>query len=139
MRDWYPEFVSNIGPRANALIGAINKLERRRTVRYNLCLPLVFEWTDAGGILIQEPGFTRDISTGGLYVTCAKSPPINSTVSLRIALPANKEILPSSLRLEATAKVIRLASAGEAGGFAAVGELAKQQGNQKRDIHVVKN
>ena len=99
----------------------------------------MFEWTDEGGTLIQEPGFTRDISTGGLYVTCAKSPPVNVTVNLRIALPANKEILPSSLRLEATAKVIRLASAGEAGGFAAVGELAKQQGNQKRDIHFVRN
>jgi hypothetical protein len=98
---------------------------------------LLVEWTHEGGTVTQEAGFTRDISTGGLYVTCAKAPPINSTVRLQIALPPNEEILPNGLRLEATAQVVRFASCGEAAGFAAVGELAKQDGNQKRGIHLV--
>ena len=106
-------------------------------MRYRLCLPLVLEWTDTGGTVTHQAGFTRDISTGGLYVTCAKAPPINSTVRLQIALPPNEKILPNGLRLEATAQVVRFASYGEAVGFAAVGELAKQDGNQKRGIHLV--
>jgi PilZ domain len=116
-----------------------DNLERRRTVRYNLCLPLVSEWVDENGRVIQEPGFTRDISTGGLYVNCVTLPSINSTVRLQIVLPPNKETLPASLRLAASATVVRLASEGEANGFAAVGELATQEGNQKREIHAVKN
>ena len=115
------------------------ELERRRTVRYNLCLPLVFEWTDESGAVIQQPGFTRDISTGGLYVSCATSPPMNSTIRLQMVLPSNKEVFPENLTLAATARVVRFASQGEAAGFAAVGDLGSRDGDQKREIHVIVN
>ena len=96
-------------------------MERRRTVRYNLCLPLIFEWTDQNGTVIQEAGFTRDVSTSGVYVNCLKSPPINSILRLQIA----------------TAQVLRFASDGEVAGFGAVGELARGDGDFRRHIHVV--
>jgi hypothetical protein len=73
---------------------------------------------------MQEAGFTRDVSTGGLYVSCVKCPPMNSTLSLQIVLPADGQVLPGSLSLESTVQVVRFGSGGEASGFAAVGELA---------------
>jgi hypothetical protein len=103
-------------------------------VRYSLCLPLVFEWTDQSGTLIQQAGFTRDISTAGLYVSCSSSPPVNSTLRLQIVFPANQGILRESLSLTATAQVVRSASAGELAGFAAVGELAMPDEAQKREV-----
>jgi hypothetical protein len=112
-------------------------MERRRTVRYNLCLPLIFEWTDQNGTVIQEPGFTRDVSTSGIYISCVNSPTVNSIVRLQIALPPNKQVLPDSLLLNATAEVLRFATDGEVAGFAAVGELATGDGDFRRHIHVV--
>jgi PilZ domain-containing protein len=112
-------------------------MERRRTVRYNLCLPLIFEWTDQNGTVIQEAGFTRDVSTSGVYVSCVNSPPINSILRLQIALPPNKQVLPDGLRLNVAAEVLRFATDGEVAGFAAVGELATGDRNSKRQIHVV--
>ena len=125
--------------RERMLSSVKDSLEKRRTVRYKLCLPLVVEWTDEGGTVTQEAGFTRDISTCGLYVTCATFPPINSIVRLQIAFPPNKEIRPDGLKFSATAQVVRLATDTETAGFAAVGELAKQDGNRKRGIHLVDN
>jgi hypothetical protein len=103
-------------------------------VRYGLCLPLVFAWTDQSGTLIQQAGFTRDISTAGLYVSCSSPPPVESTVSLQIVLPANQGILRESLSLTATAQVVRSASTGEVSGFAAVGELAIPDEDIEREV-----
>jgi hypothetical protein len=102
-------------------------LEKRKIVRYKLCLPVVFKWTDDNGLERQEAGFTRDISTGGLYVSCPKCPPINTTLLLEIVLPSKGEALSGGLRLGATATIVRLATKIEEKGFAAVGELVMPQ------------
>jgi hypothetical protein len=104
-------------------------MERRRAVRYKLCLPLLFKWTDKSGTFMQEAAFTRDISTGGLFVTCANCPPIGATLSLEIMLPPNSEIRSHGLRLDATVHVVRIASPIEEKGFASAGDLATQKAN----------
>ena len=104
-------------------------MERRRAVRYKLCLPLLFKWTDESGTFMQEAAFTRDISTGGLFVTCVKCPQIGASLSLEIMLPPNSEIRSHGLRLDATVQVVRIASAVEEKGFAAAGDLATQKAN----------
>ena len=106
-------------------------------MRYKLCLPLVFEWTDENGTVIQGAGFTRDVSTSGVFVTCDDLPPIKSAIRLQIALPSNKQVFPESLRLTATAEVLRFAGDGESAGFVAVGELAGQERRRQSEIHVV--
>jgi hypothetical protein len=102
-------------------------MERRRAVRYKLCLPLLFKWTDGSGNPIQEAAFTRDISTGGVFISCVKCPPIGATLSLDIMLPPNSEIRSHALRLDATVQVIRIASELEERGFAGAGDLGAQK------------
>jgi hypothetical protein len=104
-------------------------MERRRAVRYKLCLPLLFKWSDESGAFMQEAAFTRDISTGGLFVTCMKCPQIGASLSLEIMLPPNSEIRSHGLRLDVTVRVVRTADAAEEKGFAAVGDLAAQKAN----------
>ena len=103
-------------------------MERRRAVRYKLCLPLLFKWTDESGTFMQEAAFTRDISTGGLFISCVKCPQNGATLSLEIMLPPNSEIRSHGMRLDAKVQVVRSASATEEKGFAGAGDLATQKG-----------
>jgi hypothetical protein len=112
-------------------------MERRRTVRYKLCLPLVFKWTDESGTFMQEAAFTRDISTGGSFVSCVKCPQMGATLSLEIMLPPNSEIRSHGLRLDATVEVIRIASELEERGFGVTGDLAPQEGEYRHDGSVL--
>jgi hypothetical protein len=82
---------------------------------------------------MQEAGFTRDISTGGLYVSCVKCPPINTALLLEIVLPSKGEARSGGLRLGATATIVRLATEMEEKGFAAVGEFVMPQMNYHDD------
>ena len=78
---------------------------------------------------MQEAAFTRDISTGGLFVSCVKCPQVGATLSLEIMLSPNSEIRSHGLRLDATVEVVRIASAVEDQGFAAAGDLATKKAN----------
>jgi hypothetical protein len=112
-------------------------LERRKIARYKLCLPLVFKWTDESGTHMQEAGFTRDISTRGLYVSCVKCPPINATLLLQIVLPSKAEARSRGLRLDATVQVVRVATEIEEKGFAAVGELVMPESQYHENVNTV--
>ena len=99
-------------------------MEKRKAVRYRLCLPVIFKWTDEGGSPVQEAGFTRDISTVGLYISCPKLPPIQTALALELLLPPTKKVLSESVKLEATVEIVRVGSDAEERGFATVGKLA---------------
>ena len=111
-------------------------LKKRKAVRYKLCLPVIFKWTDEHGRPVQEGGFTRDISTVGLYISCPKLPRIQTPLALEILLPPNKKVLSERLKLEATVEIVRVGTDAEEQGFAAVGELAmhgsQHQGRKRR-------
>jgi hypothetical protein len=111
-------------------------LKKRKAVRYKLCLPVIFKWTDEHGRPVQEGGFTRDISTVGSYISCPKLPPIQTPLALEILLPPNKKVLSERLKLEATVEIVRVGTDAEEQGFAAVGELAmhgsQYQGRKRR-------
>jgi hypothetical protein len=111
-------------------------LKKRKAVRYKLCLPVIFKWTDERGRPVQEGGFTRDISTVGLYISCPNLPPIQTLLALEILLPPNKKVLSERLKLEATVEIVRVGTDAEEQGFAAVGELtmrgSQYQGRKRR-------
>jgi hypothetical protein len=106
-------------------------------VRYKLCLPLLFKWTDGSENPVQEAAFTRDISTGGVFISCVKCPPIGATLLLEIMLPPNSEMRSHALRLDATVQVIRIASELEERGFGVAGDLAPQEGEYRDDGNVL--
>jgi hypothetical protein len=61
--------------------------ERRTAPRYFLELPTILEWQDEQGPHVCG-GFTRDVSLKSLRVMCAGAPPISTSVSVRVVLPA---------------------------------------------------
>jgi len=85
---------------------------------------VIFKWTDEGGSSVQEGGFTRDISTVGLYIGCPKLPPIQTALALEILLPPIEKVLSDSLKIEGFVEIVRLGTDTEERGFATIGELA---------------
>ncbi len=78
-------------------------VERRLRTRYELRLPVIYGWTDEHGAAKQAGGFTRNISTQGLYVVAAELPPGGVRLRLQAVLPP----------LEAAAEVLPLRAAGQ--------------------------
>ena len=93
-------------------------VQPRRAVRFQMRLPAIFRWTDEQGIVRQEGGFTRDISTAGLFVYASTPPPPDTVVELDvlILLPEQRQ----GTHLRGSGRVVRVEGKGEHAGFAAV-------------------
>ncbi len=95
-----------------------DSVERRKTARYQLRVPVIIQWNNQEGARQQGGGFSRDISTGGVFVLCNASPPTNTAISLEVLLPP-LEAAAQGLRLQAGGEIVRV----EETGFAAAGDL----------------
>lgn len=111
-------------------------MERRTKVRYKLCAPVLLEWTDATGSVIRQGGFSRDISTGGLYIYCSKQPNINQSALCEVLLPLNRERHFSGLRLKAVINVVRIETEKKETGFAGTGELTQEDHDEEDEREV---
>ena len=98
-------------------------MDRRKTARYQLYLPVLFRWVAVDGTCCVEGGFTRDISLGGLYLVSAAMPPVGSAVQIEVLLPLGRTANTGALRLRAAATVVRSGGSREVRGFAAAGML----------------
>jgi hypothetical protein len=98
-------------------------VERRITARYQLSLPVLFQWTDSEGASHKEGGFTRNVGTRGVYVTSPECPPVNATIELQVLLPVTWRQSPDCARLVATVKVLRVQKMYGQVGFACTGDL----------------
>ena len=95
-------------------------MERRGATRYHLRMPVVFRCTDGKTESPASGGFTRDVSTKGVFVICDVPPPPTTCVAIEILLtPLEPEI--AGLRLEGSGVVVRIDQTG--GGFAMMGAL----------------
>ncbi len=90
--------------------------------RYPLRAPVIFRWKDPQGTTQQEGGFTRDMSSDGVFVLCSKYPPAGIAVALEVFLPPI-EATAQGLRLQAEGTVVRIGVAGEGSGFAAAADF----------------
>ena len=84
-------------------------------------LPVIFRWIDEQGHNSQGAGFTRDISTAGLFVYSATPPPADAAVHLEVLLPLHEG--GQGTRLEGLGQVIRIEGKGERAGFAATSDF----------------
>ena len=98
-------------------------MDRRRTVRYSLRLPVIFTWRDRKRAKQKEGGFTRDIGTSGLYVVSNRSLPVGTKLQLDIHLPCGEGVRYPIALLRATGSVVRTGESGEEHGFAAAGNV----------------
>jgi hypothetical protein len=101
-------------------------VEHRKAMRYAVRLPVIFTWS--GGEQVKGGGFTRDLSTVGVYVLCDHSqrPQPGATVSFEILLPPLEENI-RSLQLRAEGYAIRINSLNEETGFALITNLASDE------------
>lgn len=98
-------------------------LKQRNTRRYELSLPVLFSWSDGSGNVQKQGGFTRDISTNGLYVVGDVSPPVGALLTVEVLLPQAYQPKSNSARLIAAMRVSRVYEAKDVRGFAAVGDF----------------
>ncbi len=97
-------------------------MESRKTVRYQMRVPVIIKWNDEQGVRQQGGGFTRDISTGGIFVLCPAYPPAGTAVALEVLLPP-LEAEAHDLRLQAEGQVVRVEGGGKGSGFAAAADF----------------
>lgn len=94
------------------------KMERRKAVRFGLTFPVLFKWREGRQNERQGGGFSRDVSSGGIYVECESCPPVNATICLEVLVPS-PSARPLALRLKAEGEVVRLHKLAKRGGFGA--------------------
>jgi hypothetical protein len=97
-----------------------NTLERREQIRLGVRALVKFEWFDGQGASHREQGFTRDISSKGLFIISDSLPPPKVDLQVDVSFESISGVEPN-LELSAKALVIRLEPAttpGASGGFA---------------------
>ncbi len=62
-------------------------MERRGAARFRLRLAVVFSWRDEYGIVQGSEGWSRDLSSRGIYVRTKIAPPEGSSIEMNVFLP----------------------------------------------------
>jgi hypothetical protein len=97
-------------------------MQSQRATRYQVRAPVLYSWIDEGGMKRQAGGFTRNVSSGGVFVVSAMSPPIGTGISLEVMLPPLEDASPG-WQLRASGKVVRV----ESDGFAGTTDFGQQE------------
>jgi hypothetical protein len=97
-----------------------NGLEQREQFRFGLRALVKFKWIDGDGVLHQEEGVTRDISSKGMFICSEFQPPakVDLRAEVLFSCMAGAD---TNLELRPRAVVLRVESAtksGSSGGFA---------------------
>jgi hypothetical protein len=116
---------NNIHPAGLRLSGS-ESLERRRQIRFGLRAPVHFSWTDRSGAIHKGDGFSRDISSHGVYVYAEwhVQPQSDADIKVDILLHSSSEAQ-RSVHMSGEAKVIRVepsATDEHSGGFVAASD-----------------
>jgi len=93
-------------------------------MRYRLSVPVICRWKDENGARCLRRGWTRDISTHSVFVFCSDVPAVGTGVRLEFLFPPLEESA-GGLRLRAVGEVVRVESASQGTGFAAVNEFTR--------------
>ena len=96
-------------------------MDHRRSPRFEVHVPLMFDWQDESGARRRGGGFTRDISETGLFAWCDGDCPSCSTVIHITLLFPGFEPTYKAWRMESRGYVMRtIDNASEGRGFAAL-------------------
>jgi PilZ domain len=97
-------------------------VERRNASRYAVRAPVRFDWENMGRR--QAAGFTRDLSSTGVFVLCSREdcPAFGTSVAMQIMLPPiHAEAHGITLRCDG--RVVRVNSPEFVSGFAAIADF----------------
>jgi len=84
-------------------------LERREQTRYGVRALVDFEWIDKG-VPHRGRGYTRDISSKGMFIYSDSEPPAKADLQVEVSFRAPTEAL-TKLQLSARSLVVRVESA----------------------------
>ena len=109
--------------RTGLRLSGSESLERRRQIRFGLRAPVHFSWIDRDGAMHKGDGFSRDISSHGVYVYAEwrTQPERDAEIEVDILLHSFSEAQ-RTLHMSGRAKVVRVepsATDEHAGGFVA--------------------
>ena len=110
----------NVQASRNAACNMENGLEQREKIRFGVRALAKFEWFDGQGARHREQGYTRDISSKGLFIFSYTLPPAKVDLQINVFL-GDMPGAEQNLELNAKALVIRSEPAtnpGSYGGFA---------------------
>lgn len=93
-------------------------MELRKAKRYSLSAPVSFWWEGIDGGLQEGQGTTLDISSLGVFIVAALSPPAGVRLELDVYLPSLSGA-PKSVQLHGEGKVVRAGRKGPEAWFAA--------------------
>jgi hypothetical protein len=113
---------NKIHPTGLRLSGS-ESLERRRQIRFGLHAPVHFSWIDRDGVIHTGEGFSRDISSHGVYVYAEwhVQPQNDADIKIDISLHSFSET-ERAVHMSGNAKVVRVepsATDEHSGGFVA--------------------
>jgi len=92
--------------------------QHRSCLRYSLSVPVLYRWVGDDGGERYGAGFTRDVSTAGMYIMCeTHPPPIDTPLAIEVSLPSLSS-QGTRMNLKAGATVVRKAGPSEIKGFA---------------------
>jgi hypothetical protein len=84
-------------------------MERREQTRYGVRAPVGFEWIDKGA-LCRGQGFTRDISSNGMFIYSNSKLPAKADLHVEVSFLSISEGV-TNLQLTAKSMVVRVESA----------------------------
>jgi len=87
--------------------GSRGNVERRRSSRFRVQLPVLTQWTDHEGQVQFGGGFTRDVCLRGVFVISSKLPPQAAAITVTVVLP-NARAGSQELHLHSLGSVVRV-------------------------------
>ena len=93
-------------------------MNRRQSLRFELQMPVICRWKDHRGSAHEIGGFSRDISTAGVFVLSSAPPPEGTNVAVEVLFPALGGATSQGLQLQSDGEVIRVDRGKPAMGFA---------------------
>jgi hypothetical protein len=103
------------------VMGAI--VELRKTIRYQLDLPVTFRWKDRHGRMQVGAGFTHDVSAVGMFLFSHDTPAENQLLHCEVKLPRLRDV--GCVPVIVSGRVVRIEHGTDwrQQGFAVVGEM----------------
>jgi hypothetical protein len=92
-------------------------VDRRKSLRFRLQLPLVARWTDGEGKVRYGAGFSRDICARGVFIVSSERPPIGAMVLINVQLPYVRADS-KEWQLQSVGSVVRVEQAADSAGYA---------------------
>jgi len=89
------------------MVKVISKpIERRRFIRYEMNVPVIFSWQGARGERVDGEGIARDIGMTGAYIFSSTCPPVGAVLQVEFLLP--KPSGKGETRIEGELRVLRV-------------------------------